>query len=41
VERTSPHALPWGGATLPAFGASLGLGLALGAATRRLVPLPD
>jgi putative hydroxymethylpyrimidine transporter CytX len=41
VERTSPHALPWGGASLPAFGASVGLGLALGAATRRLVPLPD
>jgi putative hydroxymethylpyrimidine transporter CytX len=39
VERTSPHALPWGGASLPAFGASLALALVLGAAVRRIAPL--
>jgi putative hydroxymethylpyrimidine transporter CytX len=41
VERASPHALPWGGASLPAFGASLLVALGLAAATRRPLPLPD
>jgi nucleobase:cation symporter-1, NCS1 family len=39
VERTNPHVLPWGGASLPAFGASFALALVLGAAARRIAPL--
>lgn len=39
VERASPHTLPWGGASLPSFGASFVLTLVLGAAGRRIVRL--
>src|SRR5262249_10260625 len=41
VERTSPHTLPSGGASVPAFAVSLALALALGAAARRLGALPQ
>ena len=39
VDRTHPHTLPWGGASLPAFGASFVLAALLTAATRR-APVP-
>ncbi|HET8606697.1 MAG TPA: cytosine permease [Gaiellaceae bacterium] len=42
VARTHPHALPWGGASLPSFGAALVLALVLGTAARRLAtPRPQ
>jgi nucleobase:cation symporter-1, NCS1 family len=39
VERTSPHELPWGGASLPSFGAAFVLALVLAAAARKVAPL--
>lgn len=39
VERTSPHTLPWGGASIPSFVASFALAAALGAAAPRLAAL--
>jgi purine-cytosine permease-like protein len=42
VDRTHPHALPWGGASLPAFGASFVLAAVLTVAARRIaVPRTD
>jgi putative hydroxymethylpyrimidine transporter CytX len=42
VERTHPHALPWGGASLPSFAAAFVLALGLGAAVRKaLLPQPE
>jgi NCS1 family nucleobase:cation symporter-1 len=37
VERTNPHALPWGGASLPAFALSFVLALALGRLRRPII----
>lgn len=39
VERTSPHALPWGGASIPSFAASFALAALLSLAARRLSTL--
>jgi putative hydroxymethylpyrimidine transporter CytX len=41
VERTHPHALPWGGASIPSLVASFGLAALLALATRRFGPLAD
>ena len=38
VARTHPHALPWGGASIPSFAASFALAALLGLAARRLLP---
>jgi NCS1 family nucleobase:cation symporter-1 len=40
VERTHPHALPWGGASLPSFGASFLLAGVLAFGVRRIAALP-
>jgi purine-cytosine permease-like protein len=41
VERTHPHTLPWGGASLPAFAASFVLAALLGLARRVPEPAPS
>ncbi|HSP71686.1 MAG TPA: cytosine permease [Gaiellaceae bacterium] len=39
VEQTHPHALPWGGASLPSFAASFALAAVLGLAVPRIAAL--